>query len=239
MIHVTANYEIKQMFKPNQQKAGHYAEMVEICCESFRENLVDWDETVVLTGKMANFDYALKDVFYKLREMHLDKNVDVLYTDVDTVCIKKTEINYKTFNMFGVSSVRPNYPVNIPRGLFRNIKPFYLSNVRYFPKEMWTHLWKVGRKLADNWRDVWAYELLIYNAMYSNQKGGAGPVPILNSQWTDTEKIWPDRNAHIIHLHGSRNSEKALKRMRDLVEYGKEIKLGKWTKLEREWLENH
>jgi len=217
MIHIVANYRIENVYNQNNVCTEDYDTMTELCCKSFKENLVGWENTIILRGVKRHYDQVFKEVFYKLRELCLgNPDRDFIFTDVDTVCVKKTEIKFDTFNMFCIAPDKFNkYPLFVPKELYEDLEPWYMSNVRYLPSRMDKSLWDIGKGIADNWINTWAYECIIYNRMYKEQKGGEGHLPMLNSQWYGKHR--PDENAHIIHIPASRGSKSTLNRMKNLL----------------------
>lgn len=213
-IHVTVNYEIRNMYNSANSHTKDYARMAYLCSQSFKKNLKGLDESIILTGSKRSYDEVFKDIFYKLMDMHKD-GCNLLFTDADTVCVKKTTLfgSYDNFNMFGIDNRFCKYSGKVSKELYKDLNPWFMSNLRYFPNTMDSNLWNIGKALADKWINVWAYECIIYNRMiYSQEKQNI--IQEMNSQWIDGKK---PEGANIIHLAGSRSSKRAIILMEDML----------------------
>ena len=137
--------------------------------------------------------------------------------------MKPTEFfgKYNDFRMFNYtdpkSSVEPNhYDVQHEH--------FFNADVRYYPSTMSQDIWDMGLEMANNWDfNSWNTEQFILNKMLWDQEGRTientlEPTvayqghQLFISDWEQRKEYsnqWNNcdlKDAHIIHLHGSRNA---------------------------------
>jgi hypothetical protein len=55
------------------------------------------------------------------------------------------------------------------RELAKPLYPWMMANLRYYPIQMHPSIWTVGDAYASDWIDDWAYDCIIYNAMFHCQ----------------------------------------------------------------------
>lgn len=228
-ILITARYELKDK---NFLKAdtNDYFQIHELCSASFEKYLLDIDEHIVLAGIKDNYHEMLKDIFFRIKHIHLNCSCNILFADSDMMCIKPVSIfsNYDKFWMFCATpnDIYCKYPKSVNRKLYFHLKPWFMSNLRYYPRYMDSKVWDTGTELANNWIDVWAYECIIYNAMlhsqHDNLSNGYGYLkwkyhnPVLNYQYgiKGFKNDIPLGQAEIIHFGSSRGSKKVIAEMK-------------------------
>ena len=146
---------------------------------------------------------------------------NILYLDSDTMFVRPTEIfeRFLEFRMFNWTDPKST-------DQFEN---FYNAGVRYYPSTINAKTWSIGQQLAQNWNDNnWNMEQDIFNAMFWQQDivdndhhhpelNWQGMKMIVNSpQAQATHEKWnqcPLDQAHILHIHGSRNAVQTAKLM--------------------------
>lgn len=214
-ILITANYKItgKQF---GGWKPAYFSKISKLCVESFKKNLKDIDEIIVLEGEEDDYNDMFKDIFYKTKEIWLREPCNILWTDTDTLCLKPTEIfgRYDDFRMFFAMVPERKYGPIVPHELYKELNPWMMSNLRYFPHSINKHVWEEGELLVENWIDIWAYECIVYNTMFYSQNPEDVfknyHMPDLNFQYVLMKQDIELNNRNIIHFGSSRGSRAVL-----------------------------
>ena len=207
-----------------------YRTITELCVKSFLKNLEGIDEVIVLEGKIDNYHRMFEDIYYKIQDMYKNRNSNILFVDADDLCIRPTRIfdEYDKFVMFDIQNQHCAYRTPLVSGeLYQHLKPWMMSNVRYYPKGAVTEeMWEMGDKIAENWVDVWAYECIIYNTLFHSQGFSEEEIrkriynPSLNFQSIISKidsKTIPN-HVQIIHLHSARDMDRVIETMKVLME---------------------
>lgn len=225
-ILVTANYNlINKNLGPNQFEFEKYREITNLCVESYKRNLAELDEVILLEGNASNYHRMFEAIFYKTTEIYKTKDCNMIWTDSDCICVKPTEIfgKYDYFVMFDSQDVFCAYNSIDPK-CYAHLKPWMMSNIRYYPRGKITEkIWEAAYCVAEEWKDVWAYECIIYNAMFHAQGFSKEQInrlinPLLNCQYQRGQTDWGImEKAHIIHVQSSRNRDIAIDKMRTLL----------------------
>jgi len=230
-ILITACYDLNDKEGLDKKRLlifNKYRQLTDLCIRSFRKNLKDLDEVIVLEGLAENYHRMFQDIYYRIKKIYQAGDCNILWVDSDSVCIKPTEIfgKYDKFVMFDIQNQFCSYSHKVEPKLYYHLKPWMMSNVRYYPVGAITNeMWETGDKIASDWKDVWAYECIIYNTLFHMQ--GMSPEeirekiydPRLNFQdigghnSTNPSISLHHNGPHIMHIHGSRNVDAAIKAM--------------------------
>ncbi len=149
-ILMTACYKVKD-YDYGKSNTDDFEAIKRRCLMSYVKHLKDIDEVVVLDGEIETPHEMCRDIFHKLMEYHRNKRCNILYVDADTLCVKETEIfgEYDNFTMFCIQDMfQKAFPVQVPVDLYRNLTPWFMSNVRYYPADMGHILWEIVKPLA-------------------------------------------------------------------------------------------
>ena len=170
-IFATACYEVENMY--GLTNFQDYAKMTELCVESFKKNLVGLDDVIVLKGKAPNYHELFKEVYWRVKDIHLAyNNCNILFADSDTICLKPVEI-FEKFNKFAMFLIANEFQFSfrdpVCLSLVKSLSPWMMANLRYYPNNMDKKLWDIGDDLAYSWIDEWAYDTIIYNKMFHAQ----------------------------------------------------------------------
>lgn len=228
------NYLIRSLYKikspvwfSDRSKEGDlydwYLKMNDISLRSFQKHLQGEWEFIFFNKEVDNIQEVFKDHFFEIYDIWKNEECNILYCGPDNIMMKPTAFfgEYSDFMMFNYtdpkSSVEPNH-YNIQHTHFLN------ADVRYYPSTMKQDIWELGLSMAERWDfNCWNTEQIILNEMLWKQ-------PNRNPNNTINPKIayqghqlfidnWEQRkqssnnwnnceigDAHIIHLHGSRNA---------------------------------
>jgi len=172
----------------------------------------DW-EAIVFTEPAESRVEMFKQSWFRVWDLWHNEECNILYLDSDTVFIKPTEIfgRFSEYRLFNWTAERSRH----------HFKNYYNAGVRYMPSTMNDEVWEIGRKQAENWRlDIWDQEQIIFNDMFWSQNVLDPHHPELNWQGMSlrsgdlTVKRQHEEynqcelnDAHIMHIHGSRNAE--------------------------------
>jgi hypothetical protein len=205
-------FGIRPCGDPESQAA--YNTMFNISRASARKFLQDdWEELVFTEPSETRVD-MFKSNWQRIWEVWHREPCNILYLDSDTMFIRPTKIfgRFQEFRLFNWTDPKSNH-------IF---KDYYNAGVRYYPSTMKPVIWQIGSTIAQNWDlNIWDQEQIIFNQMFWTQ-----PIndkdrhhPELN--WQGMHMISPDPRAqlahkewnnctvdqaHIIHVHGSRNA---------------------------------
>jgi hypothetical protein len=233
-ILLTAVYEITDKLYGNM-RTEDYERLNQLCVESFKANLKDIDEVIILRGKKNSYHEVFKEKFYLLKEIYHSSPCNILWADSDNLCVKPTELfgKFSEINMF---SIVPNvmFAFNgyykakqIPTDFFEYLQPWFLSNIKYIPAGLPEEVWEAGTFIADRWVWEWAYECIVYNTMFHMQdiecdNISTYHIPKYNwqnfNEWrngvpNEWENGIPIEEAHIIHFASSQGSLDAIEKM--------------------------
>ena len=232
-IFVTAQYDVENRYSHNAQTTKEdYQELTNLCTKSFRENLVDLDEVVVLNGKVDTYHQLFQDVYWKIQNIYFDNMpCNILWSDSDNLCLRSLDIfnHWDKFAMFFSANEHQFSFVNSDcLSLVKNLTPWMMANLRHYPANMDHHLWDIGDDLAYSWIDEWAYETIIYNKMFHAQEIDDysifmrpewnvqcdGPVGMINPEMV--------RDSVVIHCQSTRGSRAAIDKMNRALNFLKE-----------------
>lgn len=228
-ILVTANYDVKVMYAHDgHTEPGDYRQLTNICTKSFRENLVGLDEIVILSGSVDDFHQLFKEIYWKIKEIWHKNPCNILWTDSDNLCLKPLDIfgKWDKFSMFfSANEYKDCFVYGSSLTLTKNLIPWMMANLRYYPATMNRQLWEIGDDLAYSWIEEWAYETIIYNKMFHSQDitdfkpyhipawnvQCEGPVGMVNPEIV--------RDSTIIHCQSTRGSREAIEKMERAISF--------------------
>ena len=213
----------------------HYMKMHDISLRSFEKHLQgDW-QFKFYNEEVEDIQQVFKDHFFKLYDLWCEGH-NILYCGPDNIMLKPTEIfgKYEDFMMFNYTDPKKSVEANkwnIQHEHFLN------ADVRYYPQTMSHDIWDIGLKMAEEWDfDCWNTEQVILNHMLWSQHNRV-PENTIDAviayqgqdlyidQWEQRKQhanTWNGcelRDAHIVHLHGSRNAPEKLRLMKELEKH--------------------
>jgi hypothetical protein len=222
-VHLTYLFRLSTTYHESSTWA-HYAAMCKLSAASFAENLDGLEKQVVLTCEKPQQSYLemFSRVMHVTRELWSEGHT-VLCTDVDVICVRPTEL----FRRFDDHLFRMFWPSFCPPP--DSVKPYdipieFNAGVRFFPKDMPSHLWTVAFDLIKRYKlsEQWAVDQAILNLMlYSQEEVAEDPTQLLANElnWCPhLENVVPPESAHILHLHGSRGPRATLEAMQAFSE---------------------
>lgn len=212
-----------------------YMKMHDISLRSFEKHLQgDW-EFVFFSKEVENILEVFKDHFFEIYDIWKQGDTNILYCGPDNLVMKPTEFfgKYDDFMMFNYTDPKIS---NEPNHYNIQHEHFFNADVRYYPSTMSQDIWDMGLKMAENWDfNSWNTEQFILNKMLWDQPNRtlANTLdPLMAYQghelylqdWEKRKEYsnkWNGceiKDAHIIHLHGSRNAEMKFELMEQLEE---------------------
>ena len=210
-----------------------YMKMHEISLRTFKKHLQgDW-EFIFFNKEVDNIQEVFKDHFFEIYDIWKQGNCNILYCGPDNVMMKPTHFfgKYQDFMMFNYTDPKQSVEAN-----HYNIQHehFFNADVRYYPSTMSQDIWDMGLEMANNWDfDSWNTEQFILNKMLWDQEGRTLQNTLDPSvayqghqlfveDWDNRKKYsneWNNcdiKDAHIIHLHGSRHAPRKHELMKQL-----------------------
>jgi len=200
-----------------------YMKMHDISLRSFEKHLEgDW-EFKFFNKEVENIQEVFKDHFFEIYDIWKQGDTNILYCGPDNIVMKPTEVfgKYDDFMMFNYTDPKTS---NEPNHYNVQHQHFFNADVRYYPSTMSQDIWDMGLEMAENWDfDSWNTEQFILNKMLWDQPNrtlentlnplmayqghelyldGWEERKVYSNKWNGCEI----KDAHIIHLHGSRNA---------------------------------
>jgi hypothetical protein len=214
-IFATACYKITKN-RYGEYEHDEYRQLTDICIESFNKRLLDIDRVELLGGTVDSYHMMNKNIYQKLKALNKEGH-NILYVDSDTICRYPTEL-FGSTNVFTMYDIRNNFcsfPKCVDPELYQGLKPWFMSNVRYYPANMKQRIWDIGDSIYNRWVDVWAYECIIYNAMIHESSKGENIEdyyqPEYNCQWVDGQTDFElMKYSSIIHVQATRGIKEAI-----------------------------
>jgi hypothetical protein len=215
-----SQFDIAPCGDPASQQA--YNTMFQISRATAKKFLAgEWQE-IVFDEPAESRVHMFQRNWQRIWDLWHKEPCNILYLDSDTMIVKPTEIfdQFNEFRMFNWTDPKSN----------QQFPNYYNAGVRYYPSTIKPEIWKIGEDLAKNWRlDIWDQEQLIFNAMFWAQNVSDAHHPRLN--WQGMRMIQPQsrqkheqwnqcavEDAHIMHVHGSRNATQTAKLMVNTVQ---------------------
>lgn len=207
-----------------------YLEMHRVSVGSYSRHLKGTWELKFIGGRVDNVNQAFERTFHEIYKIWQQGNVNILYTDPDTVAMKDFDpwnISDR-FMMFNFTDPRSFNNANRYR---RSFQHFFNAGVRYFPATMSQQTWDRALDMARDW-DYSTYdtEQIILNAMLWDQgvklHEVLQPAMAYQAQWLPDHAPVHDQDrwngisinqAVIVHTHSSRNIDTKLGFMKTLT----------------------
>lgn len=206
-----------------------YVEMHQLSVGSFAKHLKgDW-ELKFIQGTVDNINDAFKQTFRAIYDLWRQGNVNVFYTDPDTIAIKDVD-PWQISNQFLMFNFTDPKSLETENHYGRKFPHFFNAGVRYFPAGMEQRIWDLGLSMLDNWEEgTYNTEQTILNAMLWDQ--GLTLDQVLRPEWAYQAQWLPNQaplwlqdiwngidinRAMILHLHSSRNIDEKLAFMKQL-----------------------
>ena len=228
------NYLIRSLYKIKspmwfEDRSGEgdlydwYMKMHDISLRSFEKHLQgDW-EFVFFNKEVENIQEVFKDHFFEIYDIWKQGDTNILYCGPDNLVMKPTEFfgKYDDFMMFNYTDPKTS---NEPNHYNIQHQHFFNADVRYYPSTMSQDIWDMGIEMAENWDfNSWNTEQFILNKMLWDQpnrtlENTLDPLmayqghELYLQDWEKRKEYsnkWNGceiKDAHIIHLHGSRNA---------------------------------
>lgn len=210
-----------------------YIEMHQLSVGSFTKHLKgDW-ELKFVQGTVDNINDAFKQTFRAIYDLWRQGNVNIFYTDPDTIAIKDVD-PWQISNEFLMFNFTDPKSLDTDNHYGRKFANFFNAGVRYFPAGMKQHIWDTGLAMLDNWEEgTYNTEQTILNAMLWDQ--GVTLDQVLRPDWAYQAQWLPNaaplwlqdiwngidiNRAMILHLHSSRNIDEKLAFMKQLSGQG-------------------
>lgn len=152
-----------------------FVQMGELCAASFRKNMANVDDVVILHNEGQVFE-GFVPMFYDVFEQTYNlwkKGHNLFFTDADSLCVRPVKMfgAYQNFQLFS-QCVGNRFEGTFPA--------YMLSGSRYFPRNMNEGLWDVGREVWAREKGEkkdgvfgshWDYEQYVWNHMFFAQPG--------------------------------------------------------------------
>lgn len=214
-LFITVNYQVEQRY--GLTSFEDYKNMTELCVESFTKNLIGLDDIFVLEGKVDNYHQLFKEVYARVKKIYHSKgNHNILFADSDTICLKPVDV-FEKFDKFAMFLIANEFQFSFANpvclDLVKNLSPWMMANLRYYPNSMDQKLWDIGDDLAYSWINEWAYDTIIYNKMFHAQDiadYNVYNIPKWNTLVVGGITDSHIKNSDIIHCAATRGSSLAL-----------------------------
>jgi hypothetical protein len=207
----------------------NYKDMYDISVASF-EKFLEGDFTVICFGGYAeNPTFNAVNNWRLIQDLWNSHECNILWHGPDTQMIQPTEIfgKYKDFEMFNYTDPKST----------EGVEHYFNNDIRYLPSTMSKSVWKIGNDLAKSWDtsntvEGWGYEQVMTNKMFWSQgytiEEAHRPTMAYQAQWLpgdEKTKQHQDEwngckleDSHIIHWHGSRDSNAKLAMMKKFAQ---------------------
>jgi hypothetical protein len=172
-IFITACYEVKDRY--GNTNSSDYRKLTKLSLDSFLKNLKDITQVRILEGSKDNYHELFKHLYWEVKDVYLkNQPCNILFVDSDTACLQPVSIfdKFNKFAMFNTHVGAPykhSYQNPTCLSLSGRFNPWMMANIRYYPSGLPDFIWDVGDDLAYSWIDEWAYDCIIYNAMFHSQ----------------------------------------------------------------------
>lgn len=203
---------------------GHkkYEDMYRISRASARKFLIGPWEEVKFTAPVLDARLYQIAQWYTIKELWHREPCNILAMGADTLFIKPTEIFGKFHNMRMFNYTDPKQHSEFPH--------YFNDDIRYYPADMDPKVWSIGEQKMAEWfthtEGNWAWGQLIHNYQFWSQNLDPADVLIPQLAWQaftfdkaygDTWNGCPFERAHVIHFHGSRDSDSRVTVMTELA----------------------
>ena len=207
-----------------------YLEMHRISVGSYSRHLKGTWELKFISGRVDNINQAFQKTFKEIYSLWSQGNVNILYTDPDTVARQDFDpwnISDR-FMMFNFTDPRS---FDTPNQYGRKFANFFNAGVRYFPATMNQKVWDQALSMVNQWdHSTYDTEQIILNAMLWDQgvklHEALMPTMAYQAHWLPDRAPVHDQDrwngisinqATIVHTHSSRNIDVKLGFMKTLA----------------------
>lgn len=187
----------------------------------------DWEEIMFRAPVLDNRLYQIAQ-WYCIKELWHREPCNILWMGADTMFIRPTEIfgRFKEMRLFNYTDPRQHDSLKCYGD---GIGHYFNDDIRYYPSTMDPKAWNHGEKhMLDWWPDgIWDCGQLIHNHQFWCQDIPPDDIlhPELAYQMVRQEIEENDKwnrilvqNAHMIHLHGSRNADNRIQVMTQIAQ---------------------
>jgi hypothetical protein len=215
----------KTQEEKDQALLGHkkYEDMYRISRASAQKFLAgDWEE-VKFTAPVLDARLYQIAQWYVIKELWHRQPCNILAMGADTLFIKPTQIFGKFDEMRMFNYTDPRTHEEFPH--------YFNDDIRYYPANMDPAVWDIGERKMGEWfthkEGGWAWGQLIHNYQFWSQGLIVEQAlqPHLAWQAFSLDKVqgdtWngvPLEHAHIMHFHGSRDSDSRVQVMTNLAQ---------------------
>lgn len=203
--------------------------MHQLSVGSFARHLKGEWELKFIQGTVDNINDAFKQTFRAIYDLWRQGDVNIFYTDPDTIAIKDVD-PWQISNQFLMFNFTEPKSLETENHYGRRFPHFFNAGVRYFPAGMEQRIWDLGLNMLDQWEEgTYNTEQTILNAMLWDQ--GVTLDQVLRPDWAYQAQWLPNQaplwlqdvwngidinRAMILHLHSSRNIDEKLAFMKQL-----------------------
>lgn len=205
-----------------------YVEMHRLSVASFTKRLKGNWELKFVQGTVDNINDAFRRTFAEIHQLWSQGNVNILYTDPDTVLIRDLD-PWNISNQFMMFNFTDPRSFNEPNSYQKSFPYFFNAGVRYFPAGMSQDTWRIGLDMVQQWEpNTYNTEQIILNTMLWSQGVSLDqvlrPEMAYQAHWLPAVPVWLQDlwngieigRAAIVHTHSSRDIDQKLQLMRDL-----------------------
>jgi hypothetical protein len=217
----------KWMDKQGQDLHKNYLTMYEMSLASFRRLTQEPFESILWTEPADDNEQCNRMNWQAIRDLWQSEPCNIFWAGADTFMTKSTSVfsdRFKEYRLFNYTD-----PKSHP-----DFAHYFNDDIQYYPHTMDDRTWKIGENL---WKycqghpeQQWGFDQLRHNSMFWAQdipeedrcypemayqafalRGDPNAIPILN-KWNGIDI----NDAHILHFHASRGSDRVIALMKDL-----------------------
>jgi hypothetical protein len=212
-----------------RKESEKYQAMYDISRASARKFLQGtWEEVIFQAPVLDNRLYQIAQ-WYCIKELWFKEPCNILWMGADTLFIKPTEIfgRFKEMRLFNHTDPRQHSTLSEYGDGTGN---YFNDDIRYYPATMDQKSWAVGEGKMANWfippNNIWDCGQIIHNHQFWCQDIPVNDIfhPELAYQMVkgsvELDNQWNKisiQQAHILHLHGSRNANDRLLAMNQIA----------------------
>ena len=205
-----------------QQGADRYQAMYDISRASARRFLQgEWEE-IKFTAPVLDARLYQIAQWYTIKELWFREPCNILCMGADTLFIRPTQVfgRYSNMMMFNYTDPRTH----------NEFAHYFNDDIRYYPAGMNPQVWDTGEEAMNGWFDHsennWGWGQLIHNYQFWSQGLAVADVldPTMAYQAFNLNQAYSDQwngvsinQAHVMHFHGSRDSDSRVDVMKNLA----------------------
>jgi hypothetical protein len=209
------------------ESAQKYQDMYDISRATARAFLKGpYEEIIFQAPVLDNRLYQIAQ-WYCIKELWFKEPCNILWMGADTMFVKPTEIfgRFNEMRLFNYTDPRQHDKLKC-----YGAGHYFNDDIRYYPAIMDHKSWAVGEEHMADWfvppHNIWDCGQIIHNHQFWCQDIPADDIehPELAYQMVqgsiERDNQWngiPIQNAHILHLHGSRNADDRVQAMRQIA----------------------